>query len=199
LALLEATKKSNPAIGKKQQFEQVKEIRLETVCSKSSLGSVAKAIKEHHPYEEPAWEVYSLQPKPQLGKGQGRLYTLSEKTTLSEIINKIKLHLGISHLRVATPRNVLSDQVQVQTIALCCGSGYSVIRAARADVLFTGEARHHDVLEAVRENKSVILCEHTHTERGYLKVFQEKLRKSVANDKVQIFISETDTDPLRTV
>ena len=65
---------------------------------------------------------------------------------------------------------------QVQTIALCAGSGASVLKGVKADVYLTGEMSHHDVLDAVSHGIHVILCEHSNTERGFLKVFEEKLK-----------------------
>ena len=52
-----------------------------------------------------------------------------------------------------------------------------------------------EVLEATAAGTTVILCEHSNTERGYLKVFREKLDKAL-DGKVKIEISEVDADPL---
>lgn len=57
---------------------------------------------------------------------------------------------------------------------------------------------HHDVLEAVHSNVSVILCNHSNSERGFLKEFKEILANLLENKNVEIFISETDADPLVT-
>ena len=87
---------------------------------------------------------------------------------------------------------------QIQTVALCAGSGASVLKGVRADVYLTGEMSHHDVLEAVSCGIHVILCEHSNTERGFLKVFQDKL-KIILEDKVKVMVSSTDSDPLEVV
>lgn len=57
---------------------------------------------------------------------------------------------------------------------------------------------HHDVLEAVHNNVNVILCNHSNSERGYLTEFKETLAKLLDDDKVEIFLSEKDADPLVT-
>lgn len=51
---------ANPHIGKVGEFEQVIEERIETICSREKLNDVIKAIKEVHPYDEVALDVYPL-------------------------------------------------------------------------------------------------------------------------------------------
>ena len=52
---------AHPAIGEVGKLEEVSEERIETVCEVDKLDAVLKAIKEVHPYEEPATDVYSLE------------------------------------------------------------------------------------------------------------------------------------------
>jgi hypothetical protein len=52
---------SNPAIGGVGKLEEVAEDRIETVCNDETLRGVLKAIKEAHPYEEPATDVYPIE------------------------------------------------------------------------------------------------------------------------------------------
>lgn len=51
---------AHPAIGKIGKMEEVVEERIETVCFKKDLDKIIKAIKEVHPYEEVAFDVYPL-------------------------------------------------------------------------------------------------------------------------------------------
>jgi hypothetical protein len=52
---------ANPTIGEVGRMEEVSEDRIETVCSPDKLQDVLKAIKEVHPYEEPATDVYPIE------------------------------------------------------------------------------------------------------------------------------------------
>jgi hypothetical protein len=52
---------ANPTIGQVEKFEEVAEERIETVCEQAKLQDVLKAIREAHPYEEPATDVYILE------------------------------------------------------------------------------------------------------------------------------------------
>lgn len=55
------TEGANPTIGEIGKLEEVVEDRIETVCDKDKLHAVLKAIKDVHPYEEPATDVYPIE------------------------------------------------------------------------------------------------------------------------------------------
>lgn len=52
---------ANPHIGEVGKLEEVQEERIEIVCEREKLQDVINAIKEVHPYEEVALDVYSLE------------------------------------------------------------------------------------------------------------------------------------------
>lgn len=52
---------SKPTIGKIGKLEEVLEDRIETVCEIDKLEAVLQVIKETHPYEEPATDVYLIE------------------------------------------------------------------------------------------------------------------------------------------
>ena len=55
------TEGANPTIGEVGRLEEVSEDRIETVCSAEKLQAVLAAIKEVHPYEEPATDIYLIE------------------------------------------------------------------------------------------------------------------------------------------
>lgn len=52
---------ANPTIGEVGKLEEVSEDRIETVCSGENLQAVLEAIRDNHPYEEPATDVYPIE------------------------------------------------------------------------------------------------------------------------------------------
>lgn len=52
---------ANPTIGEVGRLEAVEEERIETLCAEENLAAVLKAIRDAHPYEEPAIDVYPIQ------------------------------------------------------------------------------------------------------------------------------------------
>src|ERR1035437_6525604 len=51
---------ADPHIGKIGKFEEVVEERIEAVCPRKKLQEVIRAIREVHPYEEIALDIYPL-------------------------------------------------------------------------------------------------------------------------------------------
>lgn len=87
----------------------------------------------------------------------------------------------------------------VSTIALSAGSGGSVLRGVHADLYLTGEMSHHEVLDAIHNDRHVVLCEHSNSERGFLKVFAHNLSQNLLEGKVDVVVSSSDADPLNIV
>jgi hypothetical protein len=52
---------ASPTIGEVGKLESVEEERIEAVCSRNLLDDVVSAIKEVHPYEEVALDIYPLE------------------------------------------------------------------------------------------------------------------------------------------
>lgn len=51
---------SQPFVGEEGRLAIVEEFRVETLCAEEWLHSVITALKDTHPYEEPAYEIYQL-------------------------------------------------------------------------------------------------------------------------------------------
>lgn len=52
---------SNPHIGTQGQVERVDEWKVELVCSDELIQQAVAAMKQAHPYEEPAYDVWKLE------------------------------------------------------------------------------------------------------------------------------------------
>jgi hypothetical protein len=51
---------AQPAIGQQGQLESVREFRVEMVCDAAHIKAVVAALKQAHPYEEPAYNVLKI-------------------------------------------------------------------------------------------------------------------------------------------
>jgi hypothetical protein len=51
---------TSPAVGQSGREERVAELRLETVFPAERQDAVVAALRDAHPYEEPAFEIYDL-------------------------------------------------------------------------------------------------------------------------------------------
>ena len=139
--------------------------------------------------------AHELPPLP--NTGAGRHLVLDSAITLEEAVTRTKKHLGLDHFRLALG-NDRTFETNIKSIAVCAGSGASVLRGCKADLLVTGEMSHHEVLDFVHKGISVILTEHSNCERGYLKLVQDKLI-NLLGEEVKIIVSKMDRDPLQIV
>ena len=165
---LEGTK---PFIGKTGERKSVLETKIETVFQERDLNRVIDAIYQNHPYEEPAYDIYHL--KTNSKTGIGLLAQLPSGQKLTDICQKIKDDLGIPYLRV-----VQTAKQKIGTIALCTGSGGSLLEQAiqkKADLFITGDIKHHEALRARETGLNIIDIEHFYTERYFVPALKERL------------------------
>ena len=55
---------SKPFIGQSDQLETVPEFKVELVCEKDKIAEVVAALRNSHPYEEPAFDLVALMDPP---------------------------------------------------------------------------------------------------------------------------------------
>lgn len=128
------------------------------------------------------------------GVGMGRKLQLKKSIEFTELVGKVKALLDLDTLQVVRP----SEDKLLSSIALCAGSGGSVFKGVDADVYFTGELGHHEMLHLKESGKSAIVCGHSNTERGYLAVMKALLEKELGPE-AEIAIAKTDRDPIEYV
>ena len=125
----------------------------------------------------------------------GRAIQFDQASTLEKLIPKIKQHLNIEQLRIATTNDL---DTEIQTAACCAGSGFDSLSIFQVDLWLTGEMKHHDILHAQSRGISVILAEHTRTERGYLPLLKNKLASALGDD-IDIRVAKNDRCPIREI
>ena len=128
--------------------------------------------------------------------GMGRIVEFAKPLKLGDIINNVKKGLKLDHVQVGFARN--QDQYQeISSVALCAGSGGSVLSKVKADLYYTGELSHHEALYLTENGSAVLVCNHSNTERAFLAEFKKQLEKELGKE-AEIIVSQTDRDPLRT-
>jgi dinuclear metal center YbgI/SA1388 family protein len=180
---------TRPSVGRRGRLEIVNELRLETIVPISQIEPVIRALRAAHPYEEPAFDLIQLAAAPE-GFGMGRIGAL-KPISRPHLFTRIKRGLGIKNLLIAGPTTG-----DVQCAAVCAGSCGNLLNdaiAAKADLLLTGEVRHHDALKAAAAGMTVVCALHSNSERPVLRRLKLKLEEQVPKLKVQI--SRSDRDP----
>jgi dinuclear metal center YbgI/SA1388 family protein len=127
------------------------------------------------------------------GFSVGRISKLEKPISLRAAIQLIKSKLGIERVRYASSYNL--DESRIDSVGVCVGSGGSILTGCDADLLLTGEMTHHDILSVKASGKSVILLDHSSSERPFL---PELARKLSELDEVEtVSVSTADTEPIQ--
>jgi len=181
---------TDPAVGKSGRLERVEERRLEMVCSRSSLPLVVEMLRQFHPYEEPAFDVYELTAKPSRGVGAGRRITLDHPTPIETIAERLRGHLAVRAVKVARPAG---HDGMAHRIGVVPGAGAELAETAReddCDLFVTGEMRYHEVAAALDKGLAVMLGGHANTERGYMPILATRLQAAL--EGVEVRVAESD-------
>ncbi|OPX14696.1 Nif3-like dinuclear metal center hexameric protein [Gordonia sp. i37] len=151
----EPTPGANPAIGEIGQRERVDEARVEMVAARGLRAAVLAALRDSHPYEEPAFDVLELAAIPS-ALGLGRVGVLAEPMTVAQFAQRAAHALRTPWgVRATGP----ADR-QITTVAVCGGAGDSLLATVAqlgVDAYLTGDLRHHPVDEALRSGGPVLL------------------------------------------
>jgi dinuclear metal center YbgI/SA1388 family protein len=178
-------------VGKREYAE---ETRIEVLLKKDDVRSAVAAMIKAHPYEEPAYDLYPL-----LNRGEsfglGRVGVLQEELSLAGFAGMVKVRLGIPSLRY-----VGDAGIRVRKVALCGGSGASLMRDAwkkGADVLVTGDVKYHEAREAEAMGLAVVDAGHFATERPMIRGLAEMLRSELAQRRysAEILAFEGEREP----
>ncbi len=196
-----------PAIGRVGEPELVEEERIEFVLPRTARAAVVAALREAHPYEEPAFDLTEIVPPPggfvtgDLGprRGHGRVGSLPEPLTLRDFAGLVAQRFpDTAHgVRVAGDPDRL-----VSTVAVGAGSGESLMEDARragAEVFLTSDLKHHRAGEFLEEAAAPALVDIAHwaAEWTWLPVAAEHLQAAAkrCGATVDIHVSTTVTDP----
>lgn len=151
---------TDPTIGSVGEPEQVSETRVEFVAPPQLRSTVKDALVAAHPYEVPAMDVLVNHAGPGPGPedtGLGRVCDLDRPMTLAAFTRLVADRLPVTEWGV---RAAGDPDARIRRVALCGGSGDSLLGAARAvgaDVYLTGDLRHHVVDEHLRSGGPMVV------------------------------------------
>ena len=190
LGSFEGNAKSEPRIGNKGEFVELEETKIEVVFERHLQKAILKSLFESHPYEEVAFEIYSLENKLQ-NVGMGRIGYLEKPMEEREFLNMVKEKTKAGGIRHSAYRNKL-----VHKVAVLGGSGSFAIRDAieqGADAFITADLKYHQFYEA--ENKIVLAdIGHFESERYTKNYIVEFLSKKMPN--FAVILSTVNTNPV---
>jgi len=183
---------AHPSVGQAGKFEVIPELRLEVRVDSSRLSEVVRQMKQAHPYEEVAFDVYPLSPIDG-DLGLGRIGTLVKPGKLKSVVTAIKRRTGQKNVLVVP--GAAAKVIRKAAVGPgSCGKLCHEI-AGRVDLYLTGELRHHDALMLQASGTHVICLGHGNSERPVLKNLGRMIK--TAFPEMGIFTSARDSDPLQ--
>ncbi|PUA38931.1 Nif3-like dinuclear metal center hexameric protein [Paenibacillus elgii] len=188
---------TNPFIGQPGKLETAQEIRVETIVPQSVERRVVQAMLKAHPYEEVAYDLYSLDLKTRTF-GLGRSGKLPHPVTLQELCERVKQVFDVPMLRV-----VGDLSRTVRKAAVLGGSGSRYVKHAQfagADVLVTGDIDYHTAHDALAAGIALIDPGHN-VEKIMKRGVADHLRRKLEERKwaTEVIASQIDTEPFRFV
>lgn len=145
------TEKANPFSGKIGVRENGTEDRLCVIFESYKKNQIIKAMKDAHPYEEVAYQIYSLENE-NLFSGLGRTGEFDEALEEADFLQLVK---EVFNLEVIRHSSLLSKKIK--KVGVLGGSGASGISAAKScgcDAYLTGDVKYHDFFQS--EGKMLI-------------------------------------------
>ena len=188
---------ASPTVGAVGEIARVDETRIELVLPRQRRAAVLAALRAAHPYEEPAFSLVELVPEPS-ARGLGRVGVLPEAMTLAAFAERVA---GALPPTASGVRAAGDPQRLIRTVAVCGGSGGSLIEAARgagADAFVTADLKHHGALDAMAAGGPALVdAAHWATEWPWLADAAARLRDTLAahGTNVECVVSRICTDP----
>ncbi|QKS70877.1 Nif3-like dinuclear metal center hexameric protein [Paenalkalicoccus suaedae] len=184
---------ADPFIGEKGELARVDEVKIESVFYESQQSEILRALKQAHPYEEPAYDIFVSDIKGK-SRGLGRIGYLEQEMTLDAFIDHVKGAFAVKGARAVGDKSK-----PIKKVAVLGGDGNKYLRTAiqkGADAYVTGDLYFHVAHDAMIEGLACVDPGH-HVEKIMKQAVADKLRKFITSKKydTEIIVSNIQTDP----
>lgn len=181
---------ANPYCGNVNELHHEPEVRIETILPAFRKGAVVRALLEAHPYEEPAFDLFSLH-NSWKEVGAGVVGNLKEPMDAIDFLKRLKELFQVKCLK----HNGFTDK-KIERVALCGGSGSFLLPKAigQAEVFITGEVKYHDYFSY---DGSILIAEMGHYESEQ---YTQELFYSIIRDafpELTLCLTQICTNPIK--
>lgn len=181
----------HPYCGKIGELHREPETRIEVIYEKRIERKLIQRLMTVHPYEEPAYDCIPLA-NALSSVGAGMIGRLPSPMPVDDFFAMVKGSLNLPVIRTSNYLNTSkskhqqideSTHSQIQTVALCGGSGAFLIGDAKgcgADIYLTGDLKYHDFQSA---DGNIILADigHFESEQFAKEIFYDTISKKFSN------------------
>ncbi len=181
---------SNPKVGEKGEFRQEEETCINVTFESHLEGKVLSTLFKHHPYEEVAYEVITLDNTYQK-IGLGMIGELPKPMNEMDFLSFIKHAFNSGCVKYSSLLNK-----PIKKVAVLGGSGSFAIKnaiRAKADAYVSSDFKYHEFFKA---EEQILLTDigHYESEQFTKNLLVEYLTKKFTN--FAIILSEHSTNPI---
>jgi dinuclear metal center YbgI/SA1388 family protein len=181
---------TEPYVGKPGTRHREAEERVELIYPAPREAAILAALRHAHPYEEVAYDLYSLLNKHQQ-VGSGLVGEWEEALDEQQFLAKLK---GVVGLQVLRHSKLLGKPIR--RVALCGGSGAFLLGnavAVKADAYITGDVKYHQFFDV---DNRLLLADigHYGSEQFTMHLIQRRLSELFPTFAVRL--TENVTDPI---
>lgn len=190
LGTFKAGDNTNPYVGQKGLQHKEAEVRVETIFKTQDERKIVLALLENHPYEEVAYDIYTLSNKLD-NVGAGMIGWLSEEMDSVDFLSHVKEKMNAKVIRHTSllPK-------KIKKVAVCGGSGSFLLKdalAAGADAFITADFKYHEFFDA---EDQLMICDigHYESEQFTSNLLIDNIQEKFPNFAIRL--TEHNTNPI---
>lgn len=185
-----ANEDAEPFVGEKNKLHFEEETQIGVIFEKHLQSKILNALFETHPYEEVAFEVYTLENQHQ-NIGLGMTGEFEKEISEEEFLELVKNQFSVPCIRHSK-----FLQQKIKKIAVLGGSGAFAIdnaKSAHCQAFISSDFKYHDFFKA--ENK-ILLTDigHFESEQFTKNLLFDEISKKFPN--FAVFLSQERTNPV---
>ncbi len=158
-----------------------KEVKIEVIFPDWLQNNIIKVMKDNHPYEEVAHDVYNLDNHNQ-EVGSGIIGALAQPINEADFLEQLATVFKLKMIK-----HTLLKNLPCKKIAICGGAGSFLINSAKvagADVFITSDVKYHEFFDA-DEQMLLIDIGHYESEQFTIELLIDLLSNKFPNFAIQ--------------
>jgi len=181
---------SEPYVGEIEKRHTENETRIEVIFPSYLQEQVVQSLKKSHPYEEIAFDIYSLNNKHN-EIGSGLVGDFMEPVSEQDLLSLLKTGFGLSVIR-----HTALLYKKITKVAVCGGAGSFLIPVAKAagvEVYITSDIKYHEFFDA---DNTILLIDigHYESEQFTIELLADIIQQKFPN--FAVLKTETETNPV---
>ena len=190
LGTFKAGEGAEPYVGKIGERHEENETRIEVIFPGYLQNQIVQSLKEAHPYEEVAYDIYALSNQHN-DIGSGLVGDFPEPVSEEDLLSRLKTAFGLEVIR-----HTAFIHKKITKAAVCGGAGSFLLPAAKASgagVYITSDVKYHEFFDA---DNTILLADigHYESEQFTIDLLADILQQKFPN--FAVLKTEIKTNPV---